>query len=418
MSRPQGPQGPIQAKQEGTALFLQGPVTSQTVPELFAYYRKKGVSPEIERIDLSQVSVMDTSGAAFAEWLAGRPGTASSSSGSGSSSDSSISRDSSGASPEIQKLLEEFTARPAPPSNPASSQPAESSSSQPSASQPAPAENQAKHTRPHPLHSSLASLANSIAALGESLIKSFQGLGHFLILLAEVAFWSAAGTFRQGQRRKNSVLEQCWIIGVQSLPLVALLSIILGLILSLQSALQLRTFGANVFVADLMAVSMVTEMGPMMTAILIAGRSGSSIASEVATMQVSEEIDALRVMGIDPIRYVIVPKFLAMTVTIPLLVIFSIYLGIGGGVVVGMTVLDVTPNIFLGRVTAIIDVLTVLRSLAKSILFGWMIVVIGSHFGFSVSGGSEEVGLATTKAVVYSIISVILVDALFSMTYV
>jgi phospholipid/cholesterol/gamma-HCH transport system permease protein len=220
----------------------------------------------------------------------------------------------------------------------------------------------------------------------------------------------------RAQRRAWSVLEQCLVIGVQSLPLIALLSLILGVILSLQSAIQLRTFGANIYVADLMAISMVKEMGPMMSAILVAGRSGSAIASEIATMRVSEEIEALEIMGVDPIRYVVVPKFLGITLTIPLLVAFSIYLGIGGGILVGLLSLEIAPEIFFSRAAASVSSMDVVVSLTKSVFFGWVIVIISSHFGFSVSGGAEEVGRATTQAVVYSIISVIVLDALFSLT--
>jgi phospholipid/cholesterol/gamma-HCH transport system permease protein len=133
-------------------------------------------------------------------------------------------------------------------------------------------------------------------------------------------------------------------------------------------------------------------------------------------MRVSEEIEALEIMGVDPIRYVVVPKFLGITLTIPLLVAFSIYLGIGGGILVGLLSLEIAPEIFFSRAAASVSSMDVVVSLTKSVFFGWVIVIISSHFGFSVSGGAEEVGRATTQAVVYSIISVIVLDALFSLT--
>lgn len=363
------------ARIDGETLLLEGSLTRDSVPPLFSRFRKEGLPPKIKGIDLSQITHMDTAGAAFVEWLASHRG------------DEGPARlMTETCSEEIRTLLEEFTDVPT-----------------------------AKAVQTPP--PSRKNHHGLLEGLGAGLLKRGDALRQFLILLAEIVTWSLAGIVQWKQRKKNSVFEQCWLIGVQSLPLVALLSVILGLILSLQSALQLRNFGANIFVADLMAISMVTEMGPMMTAILVAGRSGSAIASEVATMKVSEEIDALLVMGIDPIRYVITPKFLAMTLSLPFLVIFSIYLGIGGGVVVGYLVLDIMPVIFIARCTSAIMFSTVLRSLFKSMIFGWIIVIIGSHFGFSVSGGAEGVGTATTKAVVFSIIAVILVDAVFSLTF-
>jgi phospholipid/cholesterol/gamma-HCH transport system permease protein len=253
--------------------------------------------------------------------------------------------------------------------------------------------------------------------LGDGLIQSGQGFYEFLIISADVFYWSIAGLWSRNGQRKGSFTQQGIILGVQALPVVGLLSLIIGFILSLQSAAQLRNFGANVFIADLLAVSLVREMGPMMTAIIIAGRSGSAIASEIASMQVSEEIDALRMMAINPIRYVVVPKFHAITLVMPILVAFAILIGEIGGLAIAVGYLDLSVDTFVTRTIDILSIKDIIVSLSKSTFFAWLIVIIGSYFGFSVKGGAEGVGKATTSSVVASIFAVILFDALFSLLY-
>ncbi len=238
-----------------------------------------------------------------------------------------------------------------------------------------------------------------------------------IYLLADIFYWSFVGIFNKKGQRKGSIIQQSLLIGVDALGIISLLSFILGLIIALQSAAQLRQFGANIFVADLMAISMVTEMGPMLTAIILAGRSGSSIASEIATMQVTEEIDALKMMAINPIRYVVVPKFHAITICIPLLVTASTVIGIFGGLIVAVTYLDLSAIAYFNRVIEVLILKDVLVGLGKSYFFAWVIVVIGSYYGFNVKGGAEGVGKVTTQSVVTSIFWVIILDAINSLIF-
>ncbi|MGB4309767.1 MAG: ABC transporter permease, partial [Candidatus Cloacimonadaceae bacterium] len=144
---------------------------------------------------------------------------------------------------------------------------------------------------------------------------------------------------------------------------------------------------------------------------------GSAIASEIATMQVSEEIDALRMMALNPIRYVVVPKFHAITVVMPLLVIFSIIVAELGGIFIGLQMLDLSVTTFITRSINIITLKDIVISMSKSIVFAWLIVIIGAHYGFRVKGGAEGVGKATTASVVASIFAVVITDALFSLFY-
>lgn len=252
---------------------------------------------------------------------------------------------------------------------------------------------------------------------GQTAIEKMNVTLEALIMASEVFYWSIRGMFDHSGRRKGSVAQQGLLLGYKALPVVGLLSFIIGFILSLQSGVQLRLYGGDVFLADLLAVTMVREMGPLITAIIVAGRSGSAIASEVATMQVSEEIDALRMMALNPIRYVIVPKFLAITIIMPVLVAFSIIVAELGGLVIAISTLDLSATTFFVRSVDIISIKDLVVSFAKSTVFAWLIVIIGAHCGMRVRGGAEGVGKATTASVVASIFAVIIADVIFSLLY-
>ncbi len=252
---------------------------------------------------------------------------------------------------------------------------------------------------------------------GEHAIRSFSMAFEMLVLSSDIFAASLRGLFNTRNRKKGSVVSQALILGVDAFGIIALLSFIIGLILAMQGAAQLRQFGANIFVADLIAVSMVREMGPMMTAIIVAGRSGSAIASEVATMNVSEELDALKMMALDPVDYVVVPKFLAITYTMPMLVMISIVVGMLGGLAIGVTYLDLGPGAYISESFYYLTLQDLMIGLGKSVFFAWVIVIIGSFYGFKATGGSEGVGKSTTSSVVVSIFAVIVLDALFSLLF-
>ncbi|MCK9557727.1 MAG: MlaE family lipid ABC transporter permease subunit [Candidatus Cloacimonetes bacterium] len=253
--------------------------------------------------------------------------------------------------------------------------------------------------------------------IGDDAINSYHSLVEALTLASEIFYYSATGLFNRKGQRKGSTIQQAVLLGSQALPIVALLSFIIGFILSLQSGVQLRDFGVGVFLADLLAITMVREMGPLITSIIVAGRSGSAIASEIATMQVTEELDALRMMALHPIRFVVVPKFHAITIVMPILVMFSILVAELAGAGIAVTLLDTSIETFVNRSLEILTIKDVIVSFGKSIWFAWVIVIIGSFYGFQVRGGAEGVGQATTASVVSSIFAVILFDAIFSLLY-
>ena len=253
--------------------------------------------------------------------------------------------------------------------------------------------------------------------LGEQVYRYYKEFEEFLLLAANIFYWSVTDIVRPRHRRRGEVAKQSILIGLDAVPIVALLSLIIGLIIALQSAAQLRQFGAGIFVVDLIAISMVREMGPMITAILIAGRSGSAISAEIATMKVTEELDALRVMALEPVRFVIVPKALAMSLTLPLLVGISIIVGIVAGMLVSWFYLGISLLTFAGQVFEVLRVADLAVGLGKSFFFGWVIIFVAGFCGMSTSGGAEGVGTAATKSVVGSIFGVIALDALFSFSY-
>lgn len=254
-------------------------------------------------------------------------------------------------------------------------------------------------------------------ATGDKFFYLKDKMTELLVLSSDIFFWSVVGLFERKASRKGSFLQQSILIGLEAVPVITFLSLIIGLILALQSAAQLRQFGANIFVADLISIAMVREMGPLMTAIIVAGRSGSAIASEIATMKVTEELDALKMMAISPVRYVIVPKIHAITVCMPLLVTISIIIGIFGGLIIAVTYLGLSPVSFYTQSLNVLVLKDIIVSYIKSLFFAWTIVVIGSYYGLQVKGGAEGVGRATTLSVVASIFAVIFLDVIFSLLF-
>ena len=253
--------------------------------------------------------------------------------------------------------------------------------------------------------------------LGDLGFNLLHSLNNLFYLLSNLAYWSFMAFFKPGLRRKEEVTSQSLKIGADALGIIGLISFLIGFVLALQAAAQLRQYGANIYVADLVALAMISEMGPLITAIMVAGRSGSAIAAEIATMQVSEEIDALTVMGIDPLPYLIVPKIYAITMTLPLLTMFANALGIFGGMVIGYTYLDIEFLPFFNEVLSVLRYKEVFISLLKSFVFAWIIVVTGAYFGLKVKGGAEGVGRVTTASVVFSIFWVIVVDSIIGLLF-
>ena len=202
--------------------------------------------------------------------------------------------------------------------------------------------------------------------------------------------------------------------GVEALPIVGLISFLLGLIMAFMSSVQLKQFGANIYVASLVGLSMTRELGPIMTCIIVAGRSASAYAAEIGSMKVSEEVDALSTMGFDITRFLVMPKVIATLLVVPVLTLFSDVLATFGGLIVGVGMLDLTPNAYVAQLGKTVGLFDVMLGVGKSAVFAVLIAWIGCYRGLKVSGGADAVGKATTSAVVSGIFLVIVCDAVFS----
>jgi phospholipid/cholesterol/gamma-HCH transport system permease protein len=242
-------------------------------------------------------------------------------------------------------------------------------------------------------------------------------LKQFLLLAADIFYWSFIGIFGKRVHRKGEVTNQAVQMGVNAVFIVATMSFIIGLVLALQSAAQLRTFGANVYIVDLTVIAMMSEMGPLIAAIMVAGRSGSAIAAEIATMKTTSETDALRMMGLPPIRFVVVPKVYGGLLTMPFLTIIADAAGILGGLLIAMAMLGITPAVFFGRMQESLLLRDIIFGIMKSFFFSYLIVLTGSFFGFRASGGAPGVGRVTTRAVVVSISLVIVADSIMGLLF-
>lgn len=205
--------------------------------------------------------------------------------------------------------------------------------------------------------------------------------------------------------------------GPNALPIVSLILLLIGIISGYQGALQLKQFGADIYIADLIGVSITRELGPLMTAILVAGRSGSAFAAELGTMKVSEEIDALRSMGFDPFKFLVLPRVFAVTFSIPFLTMFGNLAGILGGMISGLAILDITTTGYFTELQIAVNLGDLTSGLLKSIIFGYLVAGIGCFRGLQVKGGAEGVGTATTISVVSGIFAIIIADTIFTFIF-
>lgn len=257
----------------------------------------------------------------------------------------------------------------------------------------------------------------ALETLGGKAYEGGQEIYRIGIMAADVTFELVILFFTPWRMRWAQLTEQLMLIGSNAAGIVALITFLVGLTLAFQSAYQLRQFGAAIYVASLTAISMVREMGPLITAILVAGRSGSSITSEVATMRVNEEIDAMQVIGIPFVPFVAVPRVLALMITLPLLTLIADSVGILGGWLVGVLYLDLSSSQYISESIRALVIDDLIYSMLKVITFAWGIGIIALHQGYQVQGGAREVGIATTQSVVYSIFFIIMATSVFSIVY-
>jgi len=250
--------------------------------------------------------------------------------------------------------------------------------------------------------------------VGKTTISGIEELGTCGVLLAESVFWIFMGRSYRQPVRIGSVFVQMMEIGIKAVPIVMVMAGTIGVMLAIQGIHTLRIFGAESRVTIGISFSVVREFAPLITGILVAGRSGSSLAARLGIMKISQEVDALHVMGVNPTRFLVVPALLGMIVMVPALTLFSDFMGLfAAGLYVGAD-LGISMAAYVDEVIDILSVDDLMHGLGKSVIFAVLIAVIGVVNGASVSGGAEGVGKVTTRAVVQSISAIIVTDMLFA----
>lgn len=255
-----------------------------------------------------------------------------------------------------------------------------------------------------------------IEQVGKAAVELWRDLQALLTFVGELAL-----TLLRAARHPRLVRwKDAWLVaeqsGVDALPIIALIGVLLGLILAFQSAIPMRRFGADIFVADLLGIAMLREMGPLITAIILAGRSGSAFAAELGTMKVREEIDALRTMGLEPVRFLVLPRVIAAVAMIPVLTVFANLFGLMGGAIV-MRSLGYPLVTYVNQVLSAVTVGDLMGGLLKSFVYGIVVAAVGCLRGLETKTGASAVGQSTTSAVVSGIVLIAIVDGLFAVVF-
>lgn len=256
-----------------------------------------------------------------------------------------------------------------------------------------------------------------LTRIGQSSWQALAGLSAMLAFIGETAITLLHSLLDPRRIRWRAILHNLQSAGFEALPIVGLLSFLMGLVISYQGADQLQRFGANIYIADLVGLSMVRELSPLLTAIIVAGRSGSAYAAQIGTMKVTEEIDALRTIGVAPGELLVIPKLIALMIALPLLTVYADVAGVFGGMIMARSKLDVSFDIFLNRLGDAISLSSFLTGIGKAPVFAAIIALVGCYQGFMVTGSADSVGRQTTVSVVQAIFLVILSDALFSIVF-
>ena len=258
---------------------------------------------------------------------------------------------------------------------------------------------------------------SAIASLGQATVASLSEVQALLAFVGEVSVAAIGCIAHPSRIRWRPILYNIRSAGVDALPIVGLLSFLLGVVVAYQGGDQLKPYGANIYIADLLGLSMLREFAPLITAIIIAGRSGSAYAAQIGTMSVTEEIDAMRTLGIAPLEMLVLPKIAALLIALPLLTVFADALGVLGGMCMARVQLDVSFVEFADRFGKAVSPTTLLVGIGKAPVFAAVIAVVGCFQGLRTHGGADSVGRQTTRSVVQAIFLVIITDAMFSIAF-
>lgn len=258
---------------------------------------------------------------------------------------------------------------------------------------------------------------SNIAKVGEGTINKYLELKHYLNFIGLLAMEGLRIFRHPSKLRFSSYVAVIFRTGWQALPIIALLSFMIGIVITYQMGLQLKNYGANIFIVDLLGLSVLREFGPLITAIMVAGRTGSAFTAQLGMMKLNQEIDALDTIGVTPSSLLLLPRLIGLMIALPLVTMWADIFGVLGGMVMSNTMLSITWYDFLHRFPTVIPLRALLTGLGKTPIFALIIASIGCYQGMQVKGGADSVGLNTTRSVVLSIFFIIVADALFSILF-
>jgi phospholipid/cholesterol/gamma-HCH transport system permease protein len=253
-----------------------------------------------------------------------------------------------------------------------------------------------------------------VSYIGKTVIDYLKWTKGIAFLFLDILYWIVFGPLKGKFSRRQNIFQQMVFIGLRSVVIVFFVDIFTGIVLAMQTAYQLEKMGAVLYVASLVAISLCRELSPVLTALVVAGRAGSAIAAELGTMKVTEQIEALETMAINPIRYLAVPRFLALLLMLPALTVLGNLSGILGGFLVGTGNLNINPDLYMQTTFKYLELKDIYTGLVKSFVFAIIIALVGCYEGLYTKGGAEGVGKATTRSVVISFILIILADCVIT----
>jgi len=256
-----------------------------------------------------------------------------------------------------------------------------------------------------------------VIQIGQSADDIWHDLLDLITFVGRAASWTGNALFHPARLRSAEISRHIADTGIQALPIVGVMAVMIAIVIGYQGVAQLRPYGGQDLTINLVAVSVLREMGVLITAIMVAGRSGSAFTAEIGVMQTREEVDALKMMGIEPMQVLVVPRVIALIITLPLLAVFADIMGLLGGAAIAQSLLGVSPTQYLSRLPNVVSGGDLFVGLFKAPIFAFFIAIVGCMHGLRVSGSAESVGRETTRAVVKSIFLVIALDAAFSILF-
>jgi phospholipid/cholesterol/gamma-HCH transport system permease protein len=257
-------------------------------------------------------------------------------------------------------------------------------------------------------------MLNAITSIGRFFIDYFKWTQGVVALFFQTLYWFLLGPFVGKPAQRQSIFEQMVFVGINAIVIVFFVDLFTGIVLAMQSAYLLERMGAELYVASLVSVSLCRELSPVLTALVVAGRAGSAIAAEIGTMKVTEQIEALEVMAINPVRFLSVPRFLALIIMLPALTLFGDLSGILGGYIVGTGSLNIGSDLYMQITFKYLALKDINTGILKAFVFGIIIALVSCYEGLTAKGGAEGVGRATTRSVVISFILIIAADCLLT----